>query len=199
MNKMSKAAKILDRIIAVIFWITLTVTVLSIIGGGILLLLNGRIPNRSDWPLTTLNFGSLELLLHPNAVPQSYGSYLLAAALFLLVHVPVLCIMLRTLRDTLKPFIACQPFHDTISRNLRKLAILVVVYTALTIAGEAVLTRLLVSIFDPAALLQNDMVLGVTVKTTADLTPLLFAGALYLLSKVFRHGEQLQQLSDETL
>lgn len=199
MNKMSKAAKILDRIVAVIFWITLSVTALCILGGGILLLLRGRIPDRSDWPLTTLTFGSLELLLHPDAVPRNYGSYLLAAALFLLVHVPVFCIMLRTLRDTLKPFIACQPFHDTISRNLRKLAILVVVYTALTIVGEAFLTRLLVSIFDPASLLRNDMVLGVSVNLTTDLTPLLFAGALYLLSKVFLYGQELQQLSDETL
>ena len=199
MNKMSKAAKILDRIIAVIFWLTLSVTVLCIIGGGVLLFLGGKLPNRSYWPLTTLNFGNLELLLRPDAVPQSYGSYLLAAALFLLVHVPVFCIMLRTLRDTLKPFIACQPFHDTISKNLRKLAILVVVYTALTIVGEAVLTGLLVSIFDPATLLRSDKVLGVSVNATADLTPLLFAGALYLLSKVFLYGQELQQLSDETL
>ena len=199
MNKMSKTAKLLDRIIAVIFWVTLVVTVLCIIGGCAVLLLSGKIPNRSDWPLTTLNFGSLELTLHPDAVPHNYGGYLLAAALFLLVHVPVLCIMLHTLRDTLKPFIACQPFHDTISRNLRKLAILVVVYTALTILGEAVLTGLLVSLFDPASLLHNDMVLDVSVNVTADLTPLLFAGALYLLSKVFLYGQELQQLSDETL
>ncbi len=199
MNKMSKAARILDRIIAVIFWLTLSVTVLCIIGGGVLLLLRGRIPDRSYWPLTTLNFGSLELLLHPDAVPRNYGSYLLAAVLFLLVHVPVFCIMLRTLRDTLKPFITCQPFHDTISKNLRKLAILVVVYTALTIVGEAVLTGLLVSIFDPASLLRNEKVLGVSVNLTADLTPLLFAAALYLLSKVFQYGQELQQLSDETL
>ena len=54
MNKMSKAAKILDRIITVIFWLTLSVTVLCIIGGGLLLFLGGRLPNRSYWPLTTL-------------------------------------------------------------------------------------------------------------------------------------------------
>lgn len=199
MTKMSKAAKLLDRILAVIFWVTLVVTVISIIGVGILASLSSNIPNRSDWPLTTLNFGSLELTLHPDAIPHNYGSFLLASCLFLLVHVPLLCIMLCTLRDTLKPFIACQPFHDTISRNLRKLAILVVVYTVLTILGEAVLTGLLVSLFDPASLLRNDMVLGVSINTTADLTPLLFAGALYLLSKVFLYGQELQQLSDETL
>ena len=199
MNKMSKTARILDRIIAVIFWITLVVTALCIIGGCTLLFLGGRLPNRSDWPLTTLNLGNLELLLHPDAVPHNYGTYLLAGAVFLLVHVPVLCIMLRTLRDTLKPFIARQPFHDTISQNLRKLPILVVVYTILTILGEAVLTRLLVSIFDPASLLLSAKVLGVSVNISADLTPLLFAGTLYLLSKVFQYGQELQQLSDETL
>ena len=36
-------------------------------------------------------------------------------------------------------------------------------------------------------------------KNGASLMPLLFAGALYLLSKVFLYGQELQQLSDETL
>ena len=199
MNKMSTAAKILDRIIAVIFWITLAVSAICVIAIGILAILSFSIPGRSAWPLTTLTFGSLELTLHPDAVPGNYGIYLLATILLMLLHVPVFCIMLRTLRDTLKPFIACQPFHDTISLNLRKLAMLVVVQMVLGILGEAVLTGLIVSLFDPASLLRNDMVLNVSVNATADLTPLLFAGALYLLSKVFLYGQELQQLADETL
>lgn len=199
MNKISKTAIVLDRIIAVIFWITLAVTMVCVIGIGILALLNGNIPNRSDWPLTSLKLGNLELILHPDAVPRNYGSYFVTASLLLLMHVPVYCFILRTIRDTLKPFIVQQPFHDTISRNLRKLAILVIILMVLNIIGEAVLSWLIVSIFDPASMLRSDIVLGATVNTTADLTPLLFAGALYLLSKVFQYGQELQTLSDETL
>ena len=69
----------------------------------------------------------------------------------------------------------------------------------LNILGEAVTSWQLVSLFDPASLLRSDMVLGVSVNTTFDLTPLLFAGGLYLLSKVFQYGQELQTLSDETL
>lgn len=196
MNKMSKTAKVLDRIIAAIFWTTLAVTVICVIGVGLLVLMNGGSP---DWSVTTLKLGQLELILHPDAVPQNFGRYHLWSIVLLLVNVPVYCIILRTLRDTLKPFIAQQPFHDAISRNLRKLAVLVVILMVLNIIGEAVLSWLLVSVFDPAALLRSDMVLGVSVNTTADLTPLLFAGALYLLSKVFQYGQELQTLSDETL
>ena len=199
MDKMSKAAKILDRILAVIFWLTLIAAIVGTVGICVLAVLHGRLPNRSEWPVTALELGSLSLTLHPDAVPQNFGSYLLAAGLLLLVNVPVYCIMLRTLRHTLKPFIARQPFHDTISENLRRLAILVVILTVLNILGEGVMTWLTVSLFDPAALLRSDRVLDVTVNANADLTPLLFAGALYLLSKVFRYGQELQTLSDETL
>ena len=199
MNKMSKAAKILDRILAVIFWFTLIAAILGAVAICILALLHGRFPHRSEWPITSLELGSLSLTLHPDAVPETFGSYLLAAGLLLLVNIPVYCIMLRTLRHTLKPFIAHQPFHDTISKNLRKLAILVVILTALNILGEGIMTWLTVSLFDPASLLRSEKVLDVTVNASADLTPLLFAGALYLLSKVFQYGQELQTLSDETL
>lgn len=199
MDKMSKAAKILDRILAVIFWVTLIAAILGTVGICILAMLHGRFPHRSEWPSIALDLGNLSLTLHPDAVPQNFGSYLLAAGLLLLVNVPVYCILLRTLRHTLKPFIARQPFHDTISANLRKLAILVVILTVLSILGEGVMNWLTVSLFDPAALLRSEKVLDVSVNATADLTPLLFAGALYLLSKVFLYGQELQQLSDETL
>ena len=199
MDKMSKAAKILDRILAVIFWVTLAVAILCVVGICILALMHGRFPHRSQWPVTALELGSLSLTLHPDAVPQNFGSYLLAAGLLLLVNVPVYCILLRTLQHTLKPFIARQPFHDTISENLRRLAVLVVILTVLNILGEGIMTWLTVSLFDPAALLRSEKVLDVTVNATADLTPLLFAGALYLLSKVFQYGQELQTLSDETL
>lgn len=199
MDKMSKTAKILDRILAVIFWAIVVGSVLALIGMCVLAVLQGSFPGRSEWPVTALELGNLELTLHPDAVPQNYGRFLLAAGVLLLVHVPVFCIMLRTVRNTLKPFIERQPFHDTVSRNLRRLAVLVVVLVVLNILGEAVMSWMTVSIFDLSALLRTENVLHVSVNTTADLTPLLFAGVLYLLSKVFQYGNELQTLSDETL
>lgn len=199
MDKMSKTAKALDRVLTVIFWTALAVTAICLIGVVVLALLQGRFPHRSEWPVTALELGNWKLTLHPDAVPQSFGAYLLTAGLVLLVHVPLYCIILRTVRDTLKPFIQRQPFHDTVAANLRRLAMEVVVLMIVSTIGEAVLTWMTVSLFDPATLLRSNKVLDVSVGFTADLTPLLFAGALYLLSKVFQYGQELQTLSDETL
>lgn len=199
MDKLSRTAKVLDKIIAVIFRILLIASAVCTIVLTVFLFLHARDPQRWSWTPTTLELGNVELFLHPDAIPANFGSYLTAVCVYLLVIALVNCIGLQTVRDILKPFIHRQPFHDTVARNLRKLAVLVTVYAALSIVGEAALNGIAVALFDPASLLRNDLVLDVVVNFTADVTPFLFAGALYLLSKVFQYGQELQTLSDETL
>lgn len=199
MKKMSRTAKVLDRIIAVIYWVMLVMTVLCVIAVALLAVVNHRIPDRSDWPLTSLELGGVELVLHPDAVPAGYGNYLVLLSVYALLGMPLYCIILLTIRDILKPFILRRPFHATVAKDLHRLAILVTVHTILTWVGSVLMTNMTRDLFDPAQLLRSEQVLDVVLNYSFDITPLLFAGALYLLSKVFLYGQELQQLSDETL
>lgn len=159
MDKLSRTARLLDKIIAIIYWIMVISAVLVILSIAI---------------LAFLSINS----------PELWTGFSAGLSIYSLIGVPLYCVMLLTIRDTLKPFINRQPFHETVARNLRRLAILMTANTVLEWIGSFLMTRMAQDLFNPASL---------------DLTPLLYAGGLYLLSKVFLYGQELQQLSDETL
>ena len=64
---------------------------------------------------------------------------------------------------------------------------------------QIVSTAMMVIGFDLEKLLLNEKITHITINATLDATFLLTGAILLFLSYIFRHGEQLQQLSDETL
>ena len=198
MDKMSKTAKILDRIIRVVQWLVTLAAVFGIVfclAVGCAALTHSPIFGMA---YTSINLGSVSLTLAagvPTAI--SRGVYL-ALAFFGTMALPVYCIILKTIRDILRPFIHHEPFHETVARNLHRLSILVIINAALGWIGNGIMGWM-ARYCNVEQLLLSDVVRSVTINYDFDLTPLLFAGALFLLSKVFLYGQELQTLSDETL
>ena len=92
-----------------------------------------------------------------------------------------------------------KPFDAVVSTNLKKLAKLSITLGILyniIILAEQVMT---VFVYDLPQLLINEKIVHVDGMFQVDLTFLIYWAILLLLSYVFRYGEQLQQLSDETL
>ena len=92
-----------------------------------------------------------------------------------------------------------KPFDSIVSTNLKKLAKLSIVIGILVniiILSEQIMT---VFIYDLPGLLISEKITHVTGMFKIDLTFLIYWAILMLLSYVFRYGESLQQLSDETL
>ena len=92
-----------------------------------------------------------------------------------------------------------KPFDAIVSTNLKKLAKLSIVLGILMniiILSEQIMT---VFIYDLPGLLISEKITHVTGMFKIDLTFLIYWAILMLLSYVFRYGESLQQLSDETL
>ena len=102
-------------------------------------------------------------------------------------------------REILKPMIDEKPFDSIVSTNLKKLAKLAIVIGILVniiILSEQIMT---VFVFDLPGLLISEKITHVTGMFKIDLTCIVYWAILMLLSYVFRYGESLQQLSDETL
>ena len=103
------------------------------------------------------------------------------------------------IREILKPMIEEKPFDSIVSTNLKKLAKLSIVigilWNIITLAEQIVM----VFAYDLPGLLISEKVTHVTGMFQIDLTFLIYWAILMLLSYVFHYGEQLQQLSDETL
>lgn len=107
--------------------------------------------------------------------------------------------IVKAIREILAPMKNGEPFHNTISVNLGKLAR----YTCFLGIGLNLLDTinkiLVIKAYDLHILLLSEKIPHLDFHFSFDLTFLLIAGILLLLSYIFRYGEELQQLSDETL
>jgi len=204
MNTISRTARILDKICAVLYWLVLVAAVVIFIAVVILGIVFFRGADLLGVNVSyTLNLGSYQLQLAPGVMAQiaspGYERTLLLTAVFALCSMPVYFLMLLTVRDVLKPFIHSQPFHETVAKDLKRLAILVTADTALNALSAYLMDHLTRTHLDITPLFTDRVTAVTMLGTELELTPLLFAGALYLLSKVFLYGQELQTLSDETL
>lgn len=210
MKSISRTAKTLDRILAVLHWIVLLSIVVTVFGCtiGVVAVLRGR-PLIDSYHIYTLTFGQLKLMLAPGVLPEiateDYTRAAFTAFLSFIAWAIVWYLIMRTVRSVLGPFIRQEPFHETVAAGLKRLAILLTVDTA-----RSAISSVLIDHFRRNGLKLYELFLGdglfpdrfygvVLKRPTIDVTPLLFAGALYLLSKVFLYGQELQTLSDETL
>ena len=103
------------------------------------------------------------------------------------------------IREILQPMIEEKPFVSIVSTNLKKLAKLSIVigilFNVITLAEQIVV----VFLYDLPGLLISEKITHVSGMFQIDLSFLIYWAILMLLSYVFQYGEDLQQLSDETL
>ena len=103
------------------------------------------------------------------------------------------------IREILQPMIEEKPFDSIVSTNLKKLAKLAIVigilFNVITLAEQIVV----VFLYDLPGLLISEKITHVSGMFQIDLSFLIYWAILMLLSYVFQYGEDLQQLSDETL
>ena len=124
----------------------------------------------------------------------------LAAKIFLsfLCLIPSLSIV-KSFRAILTPMKNGEPFHNTISIHLGKVARYVCFLGIGINLLQIISSILLIRAYDLNILLLSEKIPHAEFHFIFDLSFLLISGILLLLSYVFRYGEELQQLSDETL
>ena len=104
-----------------------------------------------------------------------------------------------TIRAILAPMKEGKPFHNAVSPNLRKLAGCACFLGIGMNLLEIISSILLIKAYDLNLLLVSERVPQVEFSFTFDLGFLVVSAVLMLLSYIFRYGEELQALSDETL
>ena len=203
MNKLSNTAKKLDTFFKVLNVFLMIGIVCCLVGLGIIAVgfLFDLDPYTIGTGYTSISIGSLELELAQEYAPdKSLVLILLAVELVIaLICLLVLRPCIICVRDILKPMINGEPFHSTISANLKKLAKHSLILCVLTNLVQIVSNSMYVLNFGLEELLISEKVTHITISTDIDLTFLIVAAVLYLLSYIFHYGEELQQLSDETV
>ena len=202
MNKLNSTAKRLDTFFK-IFNILLSIAVVTLIVG-ILIVAAAFIfnlpPEMVGTGYANLTFGSLELSIaeavapNPRMVLAFIGvECALAIVVCLITRMCVNCV-----RKILAPMIE-KPFNCSVSENLKKLAKYTLFLGIAVIAIQWISDGLMIFLADLPNLLISDKITHVGFQFDADLTFLIVSAVFLLLSYIFQYGEQLQQLSDETL
>ena len=203
MNNLTNTAKKLDRIFEIAHIVLGALAIACIVG--ISLIAAAYIlkwdPSMIGTGYENIDVGFLELTISETFAPDKW-LVLLQGAVTLLIGCRLLYEGRRGIgyiREILHPMTEEKPFDSIVSTNLKKLAKLSIhvgILYNIMILFDQIMT---VFVYDLPGLLISEKVTHVGGMFSVDLTFLVYWAILLLLSYVFRYGEQLQQLSDETL
>ena len=203
MNSLSNTAKKLNRILEIVHIVLGALAIACIVG--VALIAAAYIlkwdPAMIGAGYESFDLGFLELQIAPAYAPDKW-LVLLQAAITLLVGCRLAYEGRRGVgyvREILQPMTEEKPFDSIVSTNLKKLARLSInlgiLFNIIILADQIVA----VFVYGLPDLLLSEKITHVGGMFTVDLTFLVYWAILLLLSYVFRYGEELQQLSDETL
>lgn len=203
MTKLNSTAKKIDtvfKVLTVLFRVAGVALLvgLVIIGGAFLFDLD---PAMVGTGYNTVSIGFLKLQIADAYAPDPQHILCVMAVQMVLSLVVILVAQLcvKCIRQILQPMVENKPFDGTVSTNLKKLAKYSLIL-GITVNAIAVFSNLVLILgYDLHLLILHEKIPHVEFHFPLDLTFLVVAAVFMLLSYVFHYGEELQQLSDETL
>jgi len=200
MEKLMKTSKTVDTILKVVYKILQVGGIIIFVGVGICLIAGalGQLPPAE---LTSVSFGDVELIFaEPQIVDNSFMAIEMGTTLVMaLIAIAVTCYLIKVLRKVLVPMIAGQPFDGTVSTNIKKLGITIIVSGIIIDLIEVIGSNLAFYMYDISELFLSENIGRVMINGEIGLGNVLVGVLVIMLSYVFRYGEQLQQQADETL
>jgi len=202
-EKLQSIAKKID-ILFKILQILLKVALITLLVGAVIViagLLFRLDPDMLGTGYDQLDLGFLSLHLASGFAPEK-RQVLLQTAVEILMALACVVIAMQfaaCIRKILCPMQEGQPFHAAISHQLRRCAWLYLALGIVMNVAKLASQALTVSGYHLETVLLSEKVTHVSFLFQADLSFLVVWGMLLLLSCIFRYGQQLQQLSDETL
>lgn len=200
MEKISKIAKVLDKLVKIIFGFTA-------IGGGVVVVMfifAAIFENTSfvseGVPSLTLGVVNFEFAKdYQLSTGDSIRNLLLANSISLIVTIIYICIICRQTRTLLQPMATGSPFDTMVSASLKKLSWVILIGGGITSVVNMIVEILTMSMYNLQELFINDKIIKCNIEYIFDCTFIEIFAVLYLLSLVFKYGEELQKQSDETL
>lgn len=194
MKKLTGTAKALDTIAHVLQVLCMVAAIMLAVAVVLLLVFNIE-AYEFDSRIELGNFSFVLASVDPSAVHTQF----LWTAPPAIGGVLVMWLVLRLIRRLLAPMREGKPFDSSVSRNLRSLSWITLIGGAVCSLLKSIAEIAVYRIYDFHSLFQNDLITGCTLNIAPDMSFVLLFAILFLLSCVFRYGEELQKQSDETL
>lgn len=196
MDKLQKMSRVINTILSVLLVVLIFVSLYHIYFTGVTAFSDFE-PGSTG--ISGLTIGYLELRLNEYVYPEGYQRvFQLSLIANIMTAVFGIYVILK-LKRIFNPMSRGLPFQSSVSKAMTRLAWAVLVYGIASVLLEFGLYTVMYQTLDLGHLLLNDIVEAVNLKIVANGDFVVWSVILFLLSHVFRYGEQLQQLSDETL
>ena len=197
MNKLSKTAKILSLLLNLLCW--------TVLAGSLVYGCTSAVPLFSDLKgettISGITLDYLKLYSSTGGIPVNLSALKKMSAVTMLVYfgeVPLMCWGLQLLRKVLRPMAEHRPFSGT-GKTLQKLGFVSLAIALVENGTDYWLHSIMEHGYHLADLFRGSLITDVDFLFQVDYTFLLAASVFFLLSWVFQYGEELQQLSDETV
>lgn len=200
MEKLMKTSKTVDNILMIAYKLMQVAGIILLVSIGICIVAQfvDKLPMAE---LTSVSVSDVELIFkEPMLIESSKAVIEMVVTLVVaLLVIGITCYMIKLLRKVLAPMMVGQPFDGTVSKNIKKLGIAVIVNGLAIDLVESVMSSMAFYMYDIAELILSDNVSKIMVNSEISLDSILVGVMVIMLSYVFRYGEQLQQQADETL
>lgn len=200
MEKIQLLAGNLDKFLKFIFWVVVIANMFIVVTI-IWTMIAGNESVFWEQFVKQTTFNNLQITPADDFQPQMKDAYaLLVCRLVINIVWVIACgrgIVL--IRNILQPVSKAEPFDGSISRNLKKLGILIFAAGVVLDVCEFIRIYADFRAFNLVEVLYSDKIEHVMLNGQIDLSFILVGFFVLLLSMIFRYGEELQQLSDETL
>ena len=203
MKKLSTTAKTLDKILNIVYALfgALAIAAIVVVAMVGIFYALGLETESLLTSFASFDIGFLEIEVAQECIPDA-GIVLMQAVILLSGSCMVIYLCRKGIvyiRQILKPMAEEKPFDSIVSTNLRKLANLSIYIGIMCNVVLLIEQFIMVYGYDLRSLLLSNKIPVVDFNFEIDLNFVLTWGILMLLSYVFQYGEQLQQLSDETV
>ena len=201
-NKLVKTARVIDKILNVVQKITVVATIVSSIMFAIFAVVGFVMPDALiGTEFNVFDIGILTFEVAEGITPNNNAmlTYTLTLLITTVIYMPLFYYFLKVIRKVLKPMTEGNPFSSSVSKDVKKLAIVYLIIGIMDNIYIWVMTFTTMHIYNIEKVIESSNITSITANYHLDFTCVVIFFVLLLLSHIFKHGEKLQQLSDETI
>ncbi len=196
MDKIIKTSKTICAVLKVLFWVAAAISVASLIAIVVVLFFKG---DTITFDGVSVILGNYSLLLDQEYSLNQFTPLLCITFANIALFGVLSCYTIRILLTMFKPMSQGKPFSAAISSALKKLAYVVLIFGIIEIILKITTNLAFYDAVDIPSLFNADRVKACSISLVSDGSFIVWFFILRLFSYIFKYGEALQQLSDETL
>lgn len=198
MEQLSKFILTVDKILKSLFIAFLVVSIVMVCFGVLGFFVDSSYIGEAG---TSVTLGAVKLELSDAAVikDRNESAYLIFFAFSAAIKFGLLCFLMKLIRAIINPMKEGKPFADTVCKGLKNLSAFVLAGGIVNEIVDVIGTVVIYKLYDIQSFFAPEMVSSVSLYITSKGDFVIIAVVLYLLSYIFKYGEELQNQADETL